>query len=121
MKQLLSFLAACLLLAGCGVDKEAEAQALRNEINELKSEACSTWTSGIVASTNGEFDDSIIMSESAAQKFAELAAKDPTYDYASKSAYRLTAFNGSNPSNIATNLKALLVVAVTDIKRACLG
>lgn len=110
-----------LLLTGCGVDKNADVQEIRNDIQRLKSEACLSWTSGIVNDNNFQSEGSIIMSESAAQKFAQLAAIDPTYEYASKAAYTLTAFNGTNITNTAANLKPLILLAITDMKRACLN
>ncbi|CAB4694609.1 unannotated protein [freshwater metagenome] len=125
MKRSFYLLAVCLVLTGCGVDKEsqaqAEAQARINEVQTLKSAACSAWTSGIVNDNNFQSEGSIIITEAAARIFAQLAAKDSTYDYASKAAYTLTAFNGRNLSNIDANLKPLILLAITDMKRACLG
>ena len=118
-KALIIVFTSCLILTGCGVDKEAEAQALRDEVEEVKLEACRAWTSGMLA--NGDTASNVIMSEAAAQKFAELAAKDSTYVYASKAAYTLTAFNGRNLSNIEPSLKPLVLLSLTDIKRVCLG
>jgi hypothetical protein len=61
------------------------------------------------------------MTETAARIFAQLAAKDSTFEYASKAAYTLTAFNGLNLSNLDANLKPVILLAITDMKRACSG
>ena len=84
MKRSFYLLAVCLVLTGCGVDKEsqaqAEAQARINEVQTLKSAACSAWTSGIVNDNNFQSEGSIIITEAAARIFAQLAAKDSTSD-----------------------------------------
>ena len=125
MKRSLSLLAVCLVLTGCGVDKksqaEAQAQAKSNEVQTLKSAACSAWASGIVNDKNFQSSGSVIMTETAARIFAQLAAKDSTFEYASKAAYTLTAFNGLNLSNLDANLKPVILLAITDMKRACSG
>ena len=119
MKLLAPILAACLVLTSCGIDSEADANASMDSIEALPTTACSTWAADAIAPINGDYSEAVIMSYNAASKFGQLAEEDSSYEYASKAAYTITAFNGFNPANTQSSLKPMLFTAVTDMKRVC--
>jgi hypothetical protein len=107
-----------LITTGCIDNKVPDTKTLKIKIDKLKIDACETWSLGSVIGRNVRYVDTVYMPNLAAKKFSKLSAVDPSYDYASKAAYTLSTFNGSS---IAENLKPLVVLALSDLKRACLG
>ena len=113
---ILLLLTLVFVATGCTDNKAAEAEALRIEMSKVKADACDAWTSGVVAGGNVRFVDTVYMPELAAKKFSNLSSLDPAYEFASKAAYILTAFNGSR---VEESLRPTFFVALADVKRAC--
>jgi hypothetical protein len=107
-----------LILAGCGQEQTVSQEIQIPDVNAAKMAACSTWGETVVAGNDFKYVDMVYMSDQAAAKFSALAKIDISYEYASKTAYTLNAFNGSR---VADNLRPLLLLTVADLKRACLG
>lgn len=107
-----------LILAGCGQEQPVSQESQIPDVNAAKLDACNTWGETGVVGNDVKFVDMVYMSDEAAAKFSALARIDSSYEYASKAAYTLNAFNGSR---VADNLRPLLLLTVADLKRACLG
>ncbi len=107
-----------LILAGCGQAQTVSQEPPIPDVNAAKLDACNTWGETGVVGNDVKFVDMVYMSDEAAAKFSALARIDSSYEYASKAAYTLNAFNGSR---VADNLRPLLLLTVADLKRACLG
>jgi len=107
-----------LITTGCIDNRVPDTKTLKIKIDKLKIDACETWALGSVIGRNVRYVDTVYMPNLAAKKFSKLSAADSSYDYASKAAYTLSTLNGSS---ISENLKPLVVLALSDLKRACLG
>ena len=116
--RVLSVVLVSLLLTGCSQSELKSEEPKVPDVNSAKLDACNTWGSTGVVGNDVKYVDMVYMSDEAAAKFSALARIDSSFDYASKAAYTLNAFNGSE---IADNLRPLLVLAVADLKRACFG
>lgn len=106
------------LLSGCGQEQDASQEVQIPNTSSAKLDACDTWAKTGVVGNDVPYVDMIYMSDEAAAKFSALAKIDSNYDYASKAAYTLSAFNGSK---VSENLRPLFLLTVADLKRACLG
>ncbi len=107
-----------IALAGCGQGETTSQDSQSQNVNAARLDACSTWSKTGVVGSDVLYVDTVYMSDEAAAKFSALARMDNSYEYASKAAYTLSAFNGSR---ISENLRPLLLLTLADLKRACLG
>ena len=107
-----------LFLASCGRSQIVSQERQFQDVKAAKLDACNTWAETGNVGSDIKFVDMVYMSDDAAAKFSALAKIDSSYEYASKAAYTLSAFNGSRVSD---NLRPLLLLTVADLKRACLG
>ncbi len=114
----LGIVLSALILVGCGQEQTVSQEPPIPDVNSAKLDACTTWGETGVVGSDVKFVDMVYMSDEAAAKFSALARIDSSYEYASKAAYTLSAFNGSRVSD---NLRPLFLLTVADLKRACLG
>ena len=92
-----------LLLAGCGQEQTISQESQVQDVNAARLDACNTWGKTGVVGNDVQYVDTIYMSDEAAAKFSALARIDSSYEYASKAAYTLSAFNGSRISENLTS------------------